>query len=253
MILSFSQIERHMSLARVHKGSLVESVIAQLRASVESGDWPVGQRIPVEPVLAERLGVSRNTVREAVRVLVHAGLLDTRQGAGTFVRAAIDPAETLRRISRAGLLERVEVRLTLEVEAARLAAIRHDHADRTAMRDALDERAAHRSIARAAEANSLESFVEIDARFHGAVVEAAHNSALTDLYRYFAAAIVETIRQTELDHELPEPSQADHEALFEAITTRDPDAAATATRQLLAGTIAVLSTSSPISPSGQQA
>lgn len=232
---------RRMSLARIHKGSLVESVIDQLRASVEAGDWPVGQRIPVEPVLAERLGVSRNTVREAVRVLVHAGLLDTRQGAGTFVRAAIDPAETLRRISRAGLLERVEVRLTLEVEAARLAAIRHDDADRAALRAALDERAAHRAADKTTQIHTLESFIEIDARFHGAVVEAAHNSALTDLYRYFASAIVETIRQTELDHELPEPSQADHEALFDAITARDPDAAAAATRQLLAGTIAVLS------------
>ncbi|MDA3922186.1 MAG: FadR/GntR family transcriptional regulator [Salinisphaera sp.] len=230
-----------MSLARIHKETLVESVIAQLRATVESGEWRVDERIPVESLLAERLGVSRNTVREAVRVLVHAGLLDTRQGAGTFVRAAIDPAETLRRIGRAGLLERVEVRLTLEVEAARLASLRHTDQDRAAMRAALDHRLAHRATEPANQKDLLESFIEIDARFHGAVVEAAHNSALTDLYRYFASATIDTIRQTEIDQALPVPSHADHEALYNAIVAQDPDAAALATRQLLAGTIAALS------------
>jgi len=237
-----------MSLARVNKGSLVESVIDQLRASVESGEWPVGQRIPVEPVLAERLGVSRNTVREAVRVLAHAGMLDTRQGAGTFVRAAVDPGETLRRIGRADLLERVEVRLTLEVEAARLAAVRHDNQDRQAMRDALDARAAHRAANTAQLAETLDTFIQIDARFHAAVVEAAHNRALSDLYRYFAAATVETIRQTETDQTLPVPTQADHEALFEAIVAGHADAAAQATRALLAGTMTALSTDQASKP-----
>lgn len=233
-----------MSLSQVQKKSLVDSVITQLRASVESGNWPVGDRIPVEPELAERLGVSRNTVREAVRVLVHAGMLDTRQGAGTYVRAAIDPAETLRRIGRAALLERIEVRLTLEVEAARLAAIRHNESDRTAMRAALDERIALRSGDPAQANNNIEAFIKADARFHAAVVVAAHNSAMMDLYRYFASATVETIRQTEMDHELPEPNQADHEALFDAIIANDAEAAATATRHLLAGTIAVLTAAS---------
>lgn len=230
-----------MSLAQVHKKSLVESVITQLRATIESGDWPVGERIPVESELAQRLGVSRNTVREAVRVLAHAGMLDTRQGAGTFVRAAIDPAQLLRRIDRSALLERVEVRLTLEAEAARYAAVRHTPEDRAAMRAALDDRVDQRSDNTAAKADPLETFIQADARFHAAVVAAAHNSALMELYEYFAAAIIETIRQTEMDRDLPEPSQADHEALFDAITARDPDAAVAATRRLLAGTINVLS------------
>lgn len=230
-----------MSLAPIHKGSLVESVIEQLRTTVESGKWPVGEKIPVESILAVRFDVSRNTVREAVRVLVHAGMLETRQGAGTFVRATVDPAETLRRIDRAGLLERVEVRLTLETEAARMAALRHDDEDRKAMREALDERAAHTTVDRTTEAETLASFIAADARFHAAVVAAAHNNALSDLYRYFAVAIDETIRQTEIDRDLPEPSQADHETLFVAITAGDPEASAAATRALLANTISALS------------
>lgn len=226
-----------MDLARLQKGSLVERAIEQLRAPVASGQWPVGQRIPTEPELAEQLGVSRNTVREAVRVLVHAGMLEARQGAGTFVRAALEPAEVLNRVDRAGLLERVEVRQTLEVEAARLAASRHDEQDAAALRAALDNRAAHQA---ADHAHNIESFIEVDAQFHAAVVAAAHNSALGDLYRYCEAGIAETIRRTELDADLPEPGQADHEAVFDAIVARDPDAAAAAARALLADTLAML-------------
>tara|TARA_Y100001963_G_scaffold88962_1_gene122921 strand:- start:204 stop:455 length:252 start_codon:yes stop_codon:yes gene_type:complete len=82
----------------------------------------VDERIPTESALSERLSVSRNPVREAVRVLAHVRLLQLRQGDDTYVRAQYDPGKTLRRIDRAALRDRIEVRLTLEVEAARLAA-----------------------------------------------------------------------------------------------------------------------------------
>ena len=65
--------------------TLVRQVIDQLREQVASGAWPVGGRIPTEPQLVEALGVGRNTVREAVRALVHAGVLECRQGSGTYV------------------------------------------------------------------------------------------------------------------------------------------------------------------------
>lgn len=67
-------------LERIRKGSLVETAIESLRNAIEKGDWSVGDRLPVEQELSDSLGVSRNTVREAVRVLVHVGMLETRQG-----------------------------------------------------------------------------------------------------------------------------------------------------------------------------
>ena len=66
-------------LERIRKGSLVETAIESLRNAIEKGDWSVGDRLPVEQELSDSLGVSRNTVREAVGVLVHVGMLETVQ------------------------------------------------------------------------------------------------------------------------------------------------------------------------------
>ncbi|MBW7458333.1 GntR family transcriptional regulator, partial [Paenibacillus sepulcri] len=68
--------------------TLVEQVARQIEAMIESGDWAVGTRIPAEPELMTQLQVSRNTLREAIRALIHAGLLKTRQGDGTYVSSS---------------------------------------------------------------------------------------------------------------------------------------------------------------------
>ena len=81
-----------MPLATTRRTGLVDQVIEQMRKAISSGEWPVGQRIPAEPELVSALGVGRNTVREAVRALAHAGLLEVRQGDGTFVRATSELA-----------------------------------------------------------------------------------------------------------------------------------------------------------------
>jgi 2-methylisocitrate lyase-like PEP mutase family enzyme len=74
-------------LRTAHRASLVDQVIDQLKDQITSGAWVVGDKIPPEPVLSDGIGVGRNTVREAVRALTHAGLLECRQGDGTYVRA----------------------------------------------------------------------------------------------------------------------------------------------------------------------
>src|SRR5829696_1945154 len=104
------------------RAPLVDQAIASLRDRVLAGVWAVGERLPAEPALAADLGVGRSTVREAVRALAHAGVLEVRQGAGTFVRAAPAAAELALRLQRAQALEVYEVRRALEVEAAALAA-----------------------------------------------------------------------------------------------------------------------------------
>ena len=113
-----------MILRTAHRASLVDQVIDQLKDQITSGAWAVGDKIPPEPVLSDGLGVGRNTVREAVRALTHAGLLECRQGDGTYVRATCEMSEAVRRRLRtAELVEVLEVRRLLEMEAARLAAM----------------------------------------------------------------------------------------------------------------------------------
>ena len=81
------------------KRSLVDQALEQLRARINNGTWEVGQRLPTEPELAAELGISRNTVREAMRVLAFAGLIEIRQGDGSYLRGRIDPMDTLRALS----------------------------------------------------------------------------------------------------------------------------------------------------------
>lgn len=113
-----------MPLATTHRTGLVDQVIEQMRQAISSGEWPVGQRIPAEPDLVGALGVGRNTVREAVRALAHAGVLEVRQGDGTFVRATSELSGAVRRLVGDELREVLQVRRALEVEGSRLAALR---------------------------------------------------------------------------------------------------------------------------------
>ncbi len=222
-----------MNAQKIARRSLVDSAIDQLRATVESGEWPVGERIPNESRLSELLGVGRNTVREAVRVLVHAGLLETLQGDGTYVRARLDPAETMRRIERSALRDQLEMRITLEAEAARLAALRRDQDDLDELRAAL--------AARAAAGDDIDERIAQDERFHVAIAEASHNHALMAMYAYFRSAVSATIERTERDADLPEPSHADHEYLLATIIMGDAEAAFRVARTMLMPALDALS------------
>src|SRR5919107_1276902 len=112
----------------------VREVTERLSEKIRAGEWPVGGRIPTEPQLVEALGVGRNTVREAVRALVHAGVLECRQGSGTYVVSTDELSGAVtRRLADAEFAEAVEVRRAFEVEAARLAALRRTDSDLAAL------------------------------------------------------------------------------------------------------------------------
>lgn len=219
-------------LKKIQKGSLVETAIESLRHAIETAQWAVGHKLPVEAELSEALGVSRNTVREAVRVLAHVGMLETRQGDGTYVRATRDAGETLKRIARTQLTDQLEVRIMLETEAAKLAAQRRTDSDLRAMTMALD--------ARGKADSDLAARIFHDEGFHHALVAASHNSALAELYDYFAHAIIQTIERTESDADLPEPSQEDHELLLAAVRRQDSIKAEKLARDLLAPSLKAL-------------
>jgi DNA-binding FadR family transcriptional regulator len=192
-------------------------VIDQLKEQITSGSWPMHGKIPTETVLAEHLGVGRNTVREAVRALTHAGLLECRQGDGTYVRAISELSGAMaRRLRTAEQLEILEVRRALEVEAARLAAARRTDKDILSIEAALAERE------KAWASGEPDRFVESDLAFHVAVVEATHNSVLTDLYVDFSAALRASIAAAGGSLE---QNYIPHDAIFRAIVAGDAAAA----------------------------
>jgi len=209
----------------LRRSPLVDLAVSQLREQVLSGQWAVGARLPAETELAQQLEVGRSTVREAIRALVHAGLLETRQGSGTYVRSVAPGAEWEPRLRRAAVLEAYEVREALEVQAARLAAGRRTDADIAALRAGLAER--DRARARDRDA----SFVELDLAFHRAVVAAAHNPLLAEMFDSFAAVLREALIAVVSDSGLRQVgADAAHARLAAAIEAGDAAAAERATR-----------------------
>jgi DNA-binding FadR family transcriptional regulator len=199
--------------------NLIDQAVGRLRQQITSGTWPVGSRIPPEPELTELIGVGRNTVREAVQSLVHAGMLERRQGSGTYVLSDSELGTAMgRQIAGAHQRDVLEVRRSLEVECARLAAQRRTTEEVAELRELRDRRAAaHRS-------GDLDAMVAADLVLHRMIAAATHNPVLFALYENLLDAITENIRFN-FEH-LVEDDDAHHQ-LVEAIATGDTAAAMT--------------------------
>jgi DNA-binding FadR family transcriptional regulator len=211
-------LEDAVPLATTRRTGLVDQVIEQMRTAIATGEWGVGERIPTEPELVTVLGVGRNTVREAVRALAHAGLLEVRQGDGTFVRATSELSGAVRRLCGSQLREVLEVRRTLEVEGARLAATARSEIELdqlTRLLAARDRALADRRWAQ---------FVDADAEFHLHVVRCSHNMLLAELYQGLTEVVKASI--VTLDTQMPISRDIEHTGLLEAIRDRDAERAA---------------------------
>ncbi|WP_055587763.1 FadR/GntR family transcriptional regulator [Streptacidiphilus griseoplanus] len=208
-----------MALSSARRTPLSDQVIAQLRAQITSGEWPVGSRIPTETELVGQLGVARNTVREAVRALAHNGLLDIRQGSGTYVLATSELAGVMhRRFAEADPAGVAELRETLEASAAALAARRRTARDLELMTVALERRE------EAWRSGDPEAFVQADAAFHQAVVAAAHNEVLAALYADLGEVLRAHLRQ-DVGPVLSADRYVGHSGIVDAVRRGDPEAA----------------------------
>jgi DNA-binding FadR family transcriptional regulator len=194
-----------------------QAVLDQLRGLIARGELEPGQRLPAEPVLCDRLGASRGSLREAVRELEALGVLQARHGSGTYV-SQLRPAEMMRGFSATvdlipldGLLELIEIRRVLEVHAAgRAAALATPE---------LDAELGELVDAMAGTGDPAELGV-LDARFHGRICEAGGNGAL--------AALVEVFRSRGSHYDIysiedvRRHSDTAHRAIAAAIAARDP-------------------------------
>ncbi|SDX60940.1 FadR/GntR family transcriptional regulator [Pseudomonas salomonii] len=213
-------------IAPLIKRSLVDQALEQLRWRITEGKWAIGERLPTEPELSAELGISRNTVREAMRVLAFSGLIEIRQGDGSYLRSMTDPLGTMRALSHCTLAQAQETRQILEVEAIGLAALRRTEDDLKGLREALE---------RSGELyhGDLEAYISADLVFHKRLVDAARNPALSELYQYFSSIVGAQLRQT-LNISPRRQSVFDlHSALLDAVENQDPERAKSLCRQLI--------------------
>ncbi|GAA0421760.1 FadR/GntR family transcriptional regulator [Leifsonia naganoensis] len=199
----------------VLRAPLADQAADALLERIRAGEWALGQKLPGETTLAPQLGVGRSTVREAIRQLAGRGVLQSRQGAGVFVTALDAPEDWDAVLRRASIVSVIEARIAIESEAAALAAERRTPQELRALRRALD--------ARSRLDRELEAHVDADTAFHRAIVAAAHNDILAELFDGFVPrlrqSMVEMLRLRPLADEGADHDA--HRALLDAIADRD--------------------------------
>ena len=217
-----------ISPGRRRPAGVTDDAIERIRELIASGEWGPGTRLPREADLAKQLGLSRNSLREAVRALSLARVLEVRQGDGTYV-SSLEPGELLEPTLSAThllrgrtVLELFEVRRMLEPEAAAMAAQRADAEVLDALRQELDRR-----IAAGERADEL---VEADAAFHDVIARAPGNGVLRALLRSLSTRTVRARLWHGLaDRDALDLARAEHTRIYEAIAAGDADLARAAT------------------------
>ncbi|MEV6809217.1 FadR/GntR family transcriptional regulator [Streptomyces sp. NPDC017248] len=223
-------------LRPVRAGNGFEEALEQILQVVRLGLVPDGGRLPAERELAERLGISRVTLREVLKVLQDQGLVEARRGryGGTFVRHRADLGgedELRRRISEVDIEDVLRFREVLEVGAAGLCAA-----------DGLDEERAER-LRRALEGTHeapLAQYRRADTLLHLTLAELCGSPSLTARYAAVRATVNDLLDCIPLLVRNLERSQRQHTALVEAVLDGDADGAREIAREHCAGTAALL-------------
>src|SRR5262249_800106 len=204
---------------RTDRGSVTDDAIERIRELIASGEWGPGTRLPRENDLAQQLGISRNSLREAVRALSLTRVLEVRQGDGTYV-SGLEPNDRLGPALLRGrrVLELFEVRRILEPHAAAVAAERGGPEVVQALRQELDRMYAAEDRA--------EKLIEADAAFHDVIAGAPGNGVLRALLRSLST----TTARARLWHGIAERGALDlareeHARIFEAIAAGDQERA----------------------------
>jgi GntR family transcriptional repressor for pyruvate dehydrogenase complex len=209
------------SFRRLKRPQLVDEIIAQLRARLASGELRVGDKLPPESVLVAELGVGRTTLREAIRVLEHAGLVAVRHGSGTYIRSLSDDGILATRLRQARVLEVFQVRRALELEMMRMAVAYRTAPALAALRDALDQM--RKSLKQLDE----RAFLEADMEMYRILAAATQNSIFREIYTSFSEALRLALMQVIAIPGVMQNCLANHEQLFEAIVARDVERAET--------------------------
>lgn len=214
----------------LQRSPLAGQALEALLDRITTGEWPLGHRLPGEAALATEFGVGRSTVREAIRELAGRGVLETRQGAGVFVVATAASPDWDTVLRQAEIADLVEGRIAIETEAAHRAATRRTPRDLRSLRTALASR--EKAAATAPDAD----YVDADLALHRAIVTAAHNPVLDELFATFLSRLrqgmIDMLRLAGTDTR----SHTDHDAhadIVAAIRDRAPDRAAATSREHL--------------------
>jgi len=212
----------------VRTSRLYEQIVQQIEESIVKGTLKPGDQLPAERELAQRFGVSRTAVREAVKALREKGLVEAYSGRGTFItdgttQAVRQSLDLMVKIGQPeGSTQLAEVRAILEPEIAALAATRIQESELATMREAVAimDRASH----------DPDAYIEADLDFHLALAEGAANPLILSLLDSIVGLLREQRLRIFRVPGGPERGQFHHKKILEAVERRDAEAARDAMR-----------------------
>ena len=222
---AFDPLAPRLPYRAVRTSRLYEQIVKQVEESILKGQLKPGDQLPPERDLAQRFGVSRTAVREAVKALREKGLVEAYTGRGTFVTNGTSQAirqslDLIVKISRQeGTLHLAELRRILEPEIAALAAPRIEEQLVATMREAVA------SMDRSIRAHDPEGYIEADLDFHLALAEAAGNPLILALIDSIVALLRDQRSRIFNVDGGPERGQYHHKRILKAIEARDADEA----------------------------
>jgi GntR family transcriptional regulator, transcriptional repressor for pyruvate dehydrogenase complex len=210
---------------RITRVAVSDEVIARFKALIARGIFQPGAKLPPERDLAQALAVSRPTLRQALRALQVLGVIRSRQGSGSYLADSAadilrEPLEFALAIKRVAKTDLFEMRCTLEVKLASLAAQRRTKEDLKEMQRALSRM--HESF------DNPEQWCTHEIHFHDSIVKAAHNAVMSTIMEMLSRMLLESRRETVRmlkDYPL---SYRSHENVYVEIEKQDAEAAARA-------------------------
>ena len=214
------------------KKALSAQVADELRARIERGEYAPGDKLPTEPVLIEQFGYSRTVIREAIAALRADRLLESRQGAGVFVLDPPEPSELTLLLAPASdrisdIIEELELRIGIEVEAAGLAALRRSPAQEAEILYQIEW------FAQLSQAGKPTD--EADFCFHMAIAAATNNARFKSFLGHIGRRMIPRVKLRSITGGVDLPSRdhtilAEHSAIAAAISAGDAELAREAMR-----------------------
>lgn len=207
--------------APIERVSATEAVLRAVRADIESGVYEVGERLPSEARLAERYGVSRPVIREALHSCATLGLTETKTGKGTYVISSV--ADAGLRLGRYSARELYEARPHIEMPAAALAASNRTEDDLRVLRETV---AAMTRLTVGSGERGTREWVALDAAFHTAIARASGNGVFESMVADIRDAMAQqseflNVSVSDRQH----ASDEEHARILRAIEDGDPESA----------------------------
>ncbi|MBI4502295.1 MAG: FadR family transcriptional regulator [Gemmatimonadetes bacterium] len=228
-----------MARNRVARPKVTEEIVRAIEHRITRGELKLGDRLPPERGLARELGASRGSVREALRALEVAGVIQSRHGGGSFVVGARDtsamvPLGAFLDRQRANLVDLFEARRLLEPRLASLAAERASRENLESLRTALER---HESCTARGD---LDAAAAADRVFHQAIAEATHNQTSVMIQNYLSDLVLGIRRDAVETEARRRQAVVDHRAIYRAIGRRDGPGASAAMSQHIKNVEALL-------------